>query len=257
MKKKVLYRTKTAFNDICVTKEGDILTLYSPSSFKQTAINESNPLLPHLEYARNTILGLVFYPAPGSILVMGLGGGSIPMMFHNICKQTHIDVVEIDPEIVEIAKKYFHFTTSQRLQLYIDDASLFVKKSNKRYDLIIMDAYIGNKLPGSLTTTEFFNEIKRLLSLDGIFIANVMRKSQRKFLRLLKKNGFENKEIWLLPCIRSRNIVVFASRGAYISKKELLFQTDRLQRDFPFDFQLINLTRRLKRSLDFFSLTSY
>lgn len=257
LKKKVLYRKKTAFDDICVEKEGNILTLYSPSSFKQTAINESNPFLPHLEYARNMILGLVFYPHPKSILVMGLGGGSIPMMFHNIYKQTHIDVVEIDPEIAEIAKKYFYFNTSPGLQLHIDDASLFVKKSNKRYDLIIMDAYIGNKLPRSLTTTEFFNEIKRLLSPDGVFVANIMGKSQRKFQRLLKKNGFENKEIWLLPCIRSRNIVVFASKGAYISKKELLFQSDRVQRDISFDFQLINLVRRLRRSLDFFSLTSY
>ena len=257
MEKEVLYRTKTAFNDIWVTKEGNILTLYSPSSYKQTAINESNPFIPHLEYARNTILGLVFYPAPESILVMGLGGGSIPMMFHNICKQTHIDVVEIDPEIVEIAKKYFHFNTSSRLQFHIDDASLFVKKSNERYDLIIMDAYIGNKLPRSLTTAKFFSEINRLLSLNGTFIANVVRKNRREFQKLLKKNGFENKDVWLLPGIRSRNTVVFASRGAHISKKELLLQTDRVQKDFPFDFQLINLTRRLKHPLDFFSLTSY
>ncbi|MHA1344292.1 MAG: spermidine synthase, partial [Promethearchaeota archaeon] len=192
----------------------------------------------------------VFYPAPKSILIMGLGGGSIPMMFHNICKQTHIDVVEI-------AKKYFHFNASPGLQFHIDDASLFVKKSNKQYDLIIMDAYIGNELPRSLTTPEFFNEINRLLSLNGTFIANVLGKSRREFQKLLKKNGFENKEIWLLPGIRSRNTVVFASRGSHISKKELLSQTDRVQKDFPFDFQLINLTRRLKRPLDFFSLISH
>lgn len=248
MKKKVLYRAKTAFNDIWVAKEGNILTLYSPSSFKQTAINESNPFIPHLEYARNMILGLVFYPDPKSILVLGLGGGSIPMMFHNICKETHIDVVEIDPEIAKIAKMYFHFNTSPRLQLHIDDSYLFVKKSNKCYDLIILDAYIGNKLPRSLYTTYFFEEVKRLLSLNGIFIANVMGKDKRRYQKLLKKNGFEHKGIWLLPCTRPRNIVVFASRGAHISKKGLFLQTDRLQKDFSFDFQLMNLTKKLKRN---------
>jgi len=247
LKEKVLYRAKTAYNDIWVTKEGTTITLYSPSSYRQTAINERNPFIPHLEYARNTILGLVFYPAPQSILVLGLGGGSIPMMYHNFCTQTHIDVVEIDPEIAVIAKTYFHFITLPSMQLHIDDAYNFVKKITKSYDIIILDTYIGNEFPRSLSTTEFISELKRLLSTNGILIANVISSRLMYFKKMLKKNGFMHNGIWLLPGTRSKNIVVFASNKRNISKDDLFQQTQRMLKDFPYDFQLMNLIRKLIR----------
>ena len=101
--RKILYQSKSKFNDILVTQEGNILTLYSPPRTRQTTIGTLNSTSSHLEYARNILLGLVFTLNPKNILMMGLGGGSIPMMLTNFNKLLFIDIVEIDPEIADVA----------------------------------------------------------------------------------------------------------------------------------------------------------
>ena len=254
MKKEILYRAKTANNDIMVTKEGGIITLYSPYSFKQTAINENIYFIPHLEYARNIILCLAFYPSPKSILVLGLGGGAVPVMLHRFSQQTQIDVVEIDSEIAKIAEKYFHFKESERMKLYLDDASRFVEKSWRSYDIIIQNEYIGNKLPETLTTVNFFKNSKRLLSANGIYVANVMSKGKRRYQRLLNDNGFKNDSIYCLPGKKTGNIIMFTTRGVKISTEYLLYHAERLENELPYDFQLMSMIERLERpKTSFFS----
>jgi spermidine synthase len=100
----ILHRASTKYNEIVVTRRGDVITLWSPADIKQTAINVTVPALPHLEYARNTLLGVSFRPRPEKVLVIGLGGGSIPLMYAAACKGASIDAVEIDPVVVKAAK---------------------------------------------------------------------------------------------------------------------------------------------------------
>lgn len=246
MASEILYRVKSYYNDISVIQEGTILTLYAPDTYKQTEIDLNNLPFSNLEYARHILLSLTFCPHPKSILILGLGGGSIPMMFHHICKKADIDVVEIDPEMAAIAEQYFHFRTSSRLHLHIDDASLFVNRSSKQYSLIVMDAYIGNDLSDSLTSKHFFSEISRLLSNNGIFIANVMKMYQKKYQKALKKNGFHKKNIYVLHGTKSRNVLFFASQYIDFSQKILSLHGERVQKRIPSDIRVMKLIKKLK-----------
>ncbi len=243
-KRRVLYRAQSDFNSILVTQEGNILTLCSPSTVRQTAIDISNPVLPDLEYARNILLGLAFYPDPKSILVLGLGGGSIPMALADINKRAGIDVVEIDPEMAKVAQQYFYFMITPRVQLFIDDAALFIKNPGKNYDIIVLDAYLANKLPQPLSTLEFFTEVNRRLSLKGIFVANLISTDQLYFKRMLKRIGSVFRELWLLPGEASYNTIAFATK-AQVSQAEIVRCAQLLQKDLPFDFQLAKLTVNL------------
>ncbi len=250
----ILCKKKTDFNDIMVTQEANIITLWSPSTIRQTVIDIDNPIFPYLEYARNFLLCLSFCPNPKSILVLGLGGGSIPVMFNHLCREAYIDVVEIDPEMQLIAKKYFNFFTSSRLQLFIDDAFLFIKNTKKIYDIIIMDAYIGDKLPRPLSTTDFLLEAKMHLSAKGIFTSNLMTGDKVYFNDMIKKIGFVFKDVWLLPGKKSGNTLVFAMNEE-ISKFEIMTQSIsqivkkliERQGKIHFDFQIVKLARRLER----------
>ena len=242
--RKILYQSKSKFNDILVTQEGNILTLYSPPRTRQTTIGTLNPTSSHLEYARNILLGLVFTLNPKNILMLGLGGGSIPMMLTNFNKLLSIDIVEIDPEIADVAKKYFHFKTSQRIRLFIKDAFAFTKDSKKRYDIIIMDAYLGNDLPQPLSTVEFFKETDRCLLDTGILIVNLMTTDRVYFKKMLKKISSVFGEIWILDGNTSSNTIIFAMNRKF-SRIGIMRNALCQKRNFPSDYPLLKLIWRI------------
>ncbi len=223
-KKQTLYKGKTDFNSVTVTQKGAIVTLWSPSGIRQTEIDTSAALLPRLEYARNSVLSLAFSPCPASMLILGLGGGALPLMFYHIAAEIHIDVVEIDPEMQRIAEKYFGFFTDSRLKLFIDDAARYIRQTDtaKRYDIIILDAYIGHKQHDSLTSEEFFSAAARRLNPGGVLVANLLTKKRSRFETMKQRIASVFGDLWLLPGETSTNTLVFA-------KKEVISRFDILK----------------------------
>ena len=244
--RKIFYESKTKYNDILVTQENNIITLYSPPDTRQTAIDVKNPTLPHLEYARNILPGLVLAEGPESILMLGLGGGAIPRMLANINSQFFIDIVEIDPEMAAVAEKYFHFKTTDRIRLFINDAFQFLKKSKKTYDIIIMDAYIGNNLPKSLSSLDFFKEADKHLSNKGVLIANLMTTDRPYYKKMLKKINSAFSEIWLLHAETSSNAIAFAMNRKLFRMK-IACRAIWLKKNFPPNFELINKISKIKK----------
>ena len=120
-------------------------------------------------------------------------------MLYNIYNEAIIDVVEVDPEMPSVSKKYFNFFTTSRLQLFVDDAFPYIQNTAKNYDVIIMDAYIGDEVPNSLTTTDFLLKIKMRLSPRGTFIANIMTWDKNYFENQMNKISEVFQEIWMLP----------------------------------------------------------
>jgi spermidine synthase len=243
-KDEIVFRKQTRFNNLTVIRRGNIITLWSGRN-KQTEIDADNPLCTRLEYSRNFFLSLAFHPAPASILVLGLGGGAIPFLLHSILEKAVIDVVEIDPEMPAIAKKYFYFPISERLRLFIDDAFFFVRDTKKNYDIVLMDAYIENKIPETVDNTAFFAETARVLAPNGIFVANLMTVNKEHFENIIERMSGIFKDIWLLPGITSTNSLIFAARDK-ILKPEIQKKTKTLIKKIPFDLKIHKLVDRLE-----------
>lgn len=109
---------------------------------------------------------------PKDVLVFGVGGGTVFRKF----PESRITGVDLDGEILHIAKKYFglHNTT-----LIKRDARLF--DTNKKYDLVIVDLYIGNDVPEFVTTKDFLLKCKRFLRNGGQMVINYFsEKDQEK-----------------------------------------------------------------------------
>lgn len=245
-KEKLLFSKETQFNNISVVRRGDVVTLWSGSN-KQTEIIDrgDRDFTPNLEYSRSSFLSLGFHPDPRSILVLGLGGGAIPTLLHRILAEAVIDVVEIDSEIPAIAREYFYFSMSERLRLYVDDAFYFLRDAKKQYDIVIMDAYIGNQLPETVDSMAFIAEARRAMAPRGVFVANLMSANQSLFKAMLARieKLFEN--IRLLPCIISTNTLVFASRKPVL-KSEILERMHKLAPVFPFEIKYSRMVSRLE-----------
>ncbi len=110
------------------------------------------------------------YEAP-KVLMIGLGGGTISRQISALYENAELDVIEIDKEIAELASIHFDMG---RARVIVADGSEFVKKTDSRYDLIILDAFKGSKIPEEFTRGEFFANAYRILSKEGILAINSM-----------------------------------------------------------------------------------
>ena len=110
-----------------------------------------------------------------SILILGVAGGSvIKTLIDEVKFKGEITGVEIDEEVVKIAKKYFQLDQIENLELVIDDAFEFVLKTKEKYDLIIIDIFQDTKMPNFLFEDFFINRINFLLKVNGFILFNTM-----------------------------------------------------------------------------------
>lgn len=113
-------------------------------------------------------------PQKQQILVLGGGTYTLPRYLAKHYPQSHIDVVEIDPELTTIARRLFFYNDPSNISLHYDDARVFVNHATQKYDIILMDVYSDTSVPFSLLTREYSQQIKRLLAPQGIVAVNAL-----------------------------------------------------------------------------------
>ncbi|WP_396192721.1 spermidine synthase [Flavobacterium sp.] len=143
-----------------------------------------------------------------SILILGVAGGSvIKTLVDDVKFKGKITGVELDAEIIEIAKKYFKLDEIKNLELHLDDAFEFVLKTKSNYDLIIIDIFQDTKMPNFLFEDFFINRINFLLNPEGFILFNTMVISEKDRIRNLdyrkKFNG--NYSIRMYPKVEIHN----------------------------------------------------
>lgn len=110
-----------------------------------------------------------------SILVLGVAGGSvIKTLSQEIKFKGTITGVEIDPEIIAIANEYFKLNEIPNLKIVLEDAYEFVSKTDKTFDLIIIDIFQDTTMPDFLFEAPFINHSKELLNPKGFILFNTM-----------------------------------------------------------------------------------
>ena len=106
-----------------------------------------------------------------------LGGGSfaMPQDCSRRLPKARVDVVEIDPAVVAVGRKFFRLDEFPRVRPIVGDARRFLRGSTDTYDLIFCDAFQGLRtIPAHLVTREFFALAKQRLAPDGVLMANLI-----------------------------------------------------------------------------------
>lgn len=133
-----------------------------------------------VDYTDLLHLGLLFRDAPARrALVIGCGAGVGPLLLrHDYPSLEWIDVVDIDPAVFRLARKYFAFPAEGAdpvLHAHLDDGRQFLRRTTRPYDYIVLDAYTaGGLVPFHLTTREFFTQVKAALTSGGVAILNLV-----------------------------------------------------------------------------------
>ncbi len=179
-----IHQERSIYRDIMVVQNGYRRCLVfnvHRGDRNQTCVevNDRDRLV--FSYTRMSFAGLLLQPQPETILVAGLGGGSIPMTLNNLFPEAKIDVVEIDQAVVNVAKEYFFFEENDNMKVTVKDARVFVKRaalSGRKYDYIVLDAFGGDYIPEHLLTREFLGEVKTIMAVDGVLVANTFSTSR-------------------------------------------------------------------------------
>jgi len=123
-----------------------------------------------LKYTRDMIEGFSLCPNPKDILIIGLGGGSLLKYIYKVFPNINIDVIELIPDVVSVAKKYFNIPITNNIMT--GDAVDILNSYNKKYDLIMVDTFSSSGIPAKLKTEAFYKQIKLHLKDEGWVVAN-------------------------------------------------------------------------------------
>ncbi|HEY3314968.1 MAG TPA: fused MFS/spermidine synthase [Bacillota bacterium] len=171
---KVIFDRETLYHHVRVVDVGDSRFLRFDNSW-QSGMYRSDPLRPRFLYTDFFNLARLWQPEPRRALFIGLGGGSAVKSFLADHPRLSIDVAEIDPAVIEVARRYFAVPEDgQRLAVKAEDGRLFLRAASGGYDLIVLDAYYADAVPFHLFTQEFFRLARERLSPGGVLAINVV-----------------------------------------------------------------------------------
>ncbi len=126
-----------------------------------------------VEYTRYMTASLMYAKDVHSILEIGFGGGRTSWYLHRFLPNVSVTSVELDPAVLELAKKYFGIHDEPNFQVVNRDGRLFLSESKDKYDIILIDAYRGPFVPFHLLTKEFYQIVKDHLADGGVVAQNV------------------------------------------------------------------------------------
>ncbi|MBP7808954.1 MAG: fused MFS/spermidine synthase [Bacteroidia bacterium] len=126
-----------------------------------------------------------------STLLLGLGGGCVlKTLREDFHYNGEITAVDIDPVIIGIAEKEFNIVADKSTKIICSDAYSYVKENKSKFDLIIIDLFIDDKVPDQFTTQEFWRHLLEHLNQSGKVIFNTLcnpytnlQAIEEKFLR--------------------------------------------------------------------------
>ncbi|MGI9659349.1 MAG: spermidine synthase, partial [Gaiellaceae bacterium] len=110
---------------------------------------------------------------PESMLVIGNSGGTVARAFGELYPDVKIDGVEIDPKVTEVGERFLGLGDNPNLTVITADGRPHLRLTDKRYDIIIVDAYKQPYIPFYLATREFFELTRDRLNPDGLLALNV------------------------------------------------------------------------------------
>lgn len=110
-----------------------------------------------------------------SVLLIGVAGGTVIKQLNQFFPgKVKIDAVEIDPKMIELAKKYFELSDAEA-NIIVGEGRQYVATTEEKYDVVLVDAFSTDLFaPSHLMTREFFEQVKSILNPEGVLVFNAV-----------------------------------------------------------------------------------
>jgi spermidine synthase len=160
---------------------------------------------------------------PKRLLLVGGGAYTLPMALIDSLPDIYVDVVERDPKLLSIAKRFFGLKANKRLRIIHGDGLEYLKMNTKSYDVILVDAFVHNKIPKELATKEVIGYIHSNLRKGGTVAANIISSYRGPSAEVLKHHYESYRVVFgdtqIFPADKvisewiSQNFLIIAQKG--------------------------------------------
>jgi spermidine synthase len=146
--------------------------------------------------------------APLDAVFVGGGGFTLPRWLEATRPGSRSNVLEVDGKLVEFDRRHFGLHTSTNLRATIGDARVTIRREpTNSADVVVGDAFSGLTVPWQMMTTEWLQEVKRVLRPDGIYAVNIIDESPLKLLRA--------EAATILPMFTKVGMITFVDRQGH------------------------------------------
>jgi spermidine synthase len=167
------YNRVLIFNDKDFTTDRMVRRMNLGNQYASEMFLDSDELA--FQYTNYYNIAPVFNPDIKKSLVIGGAAYSYPRDYLVRYPNATVDVVEIDPGLTDLAKKYFRLKDDSRMRIYHEDGRTFLNKTQERYDVIFVDAFnTETSVPFHLTTKEAVSKMHSVLNENGIVVINLI-----------------------------------------------------------------------------------
>ncbi len=209
---KEIFRTYDDYGPVIVTDDGDKRYMAFSDNDEQSCMLKSDPCLLQNDYCRAMLLVLLF-KQPKSMVMFGLGGGSLASCLHRHVPGIKIRVVELRDSVISTAYRFFQFPRSKRMTVLNLDASEFLEDPEQaKTDILFSDMYGVEGLDLQQTQSWFLEHCFNLLKADGWLVLNLwnQHRGEKEMLTTLCEL-FEDVRVCTT---QEGNWVVFAGKNA-------------------------------------------
>jgi spermidine synthase len=237
----LLEKRESLYNNIFIFGDVDNVSMtfgQNKRYYTESAMKLSDPAALTVEYTRFMTMGVAYPPKLDRIAEIGLGGGRTVSYLSASLPDTGILAIELDKDVVDLAKKYFKFRETARLRTVVSDGRAFLLKDSEKWDVILIDAYRGPFVPFHLLTQEFYRLVKSRLNPGGVVVQNI-EPSTMLFdsASATLKTVFPSVDLY----DGGGNVVAVGYDGPQISQAELLARAAKVQDRYKLRYDLTRL----------------
>jgi len=249
-------RLNSGYSKIHIVERRGIRSLYfirdSGEYALETAIDMAHPEHLQSKYTQAMFASYLFRPHQDSALLIGLGGGAMVRFMQRFTPQVRLDVVEIDPVVVQAAEDYFGAHPVAPVRFITEDAFVYFRDSTEKYDVIYMDAFLkpsdetdATGYPLRFRTVEFLRQVGSHLTPGGVVVFNLNAHDGLDEDFSAIDEAFE--QVYILHPSQTGNYVVVATTSPDRLSKEAIERVGHeVDETLKADFSIADLSRWLQ-----------
>ena len=233
-----------ATKSVEVSEIEGVRSLYIDTSTIQSSMRVKAPYELVLAYSRGMMAFLLFDDDDQDeeikeLLMIGLGGGSVSKYVWQHCPNIQQTVVEINPEIIQVARSHFNVPEDEaRFNVIEGDGLAYLKEHVNSTQLLMIDAFDGLGIPPDFCTQVFFDDCEAALKDNGLFVINLWGSDKNFGLYWQRIENSFNGKVLKLPTGKPGNIIVFGFKTAQksINVKALIARAKDLDETHAINF---------------------
>src|SRR5688572_3587040 len=197
------------FRRPAVRRRGDTTELQFVKGVSQSAMVTRDPDRLLIDYTRTMLGALVLVPRPRTIGMIGLGGGSQAKYCYRHLPEARIEVVENNPHVLSLRRKFRVPDDDARFQVVLDDGARFLRGRRRQFDLLLVDGYDETGIPDVLSTQAFYDDCRASLAEGGAAAFNLYCADAVAHVGRLR-NAFGDENVVVIEELRQSNRVAIA-----------------------------------------------